>query len=461
VFALLTAIATYTVASTMITPALPSIAMQLKASTTQIGLEQSLFFAIGGLTAASLPLSDRFGRRRMLVTVVALGVVGSVLVAATHDLALFDLGRWLEAPGVAALPLSYLILRDHVDSGRYPLYFGWLNALNTGITGLDAVAAGWLTDSVGYQGIFWIGSAAGVLTLTCVLLIVPASQSLTTRTDWLGTVLLGGAVVALSTGLAQSGAWGWTAPGTLILLGSGAALLAAFVLVERSIAHPLAQVGYLADRRVWSVAAVIVTGMAGFATVYGMLLPFLSETPKSAGGFGFSATVYSLATVPGTFLALCAAPALGSLARRTGWRPILISTTVIAAIGLIALVAVRHTAAPTFVFNAAFTCAWAGGSMTAASGLGVVFSPRENPAFLPGIVSVMFSFGASIGFSVGGSLLARGTQAAFTDAFTLTAVLVVCAALLTVLVPRLRSADSPGAAESITAAPDAAAIADL
>lgn len=167
--ALFLAIAAFQVAATMIFPALPAIGKGLGASSSELSLSQSVFFAIGGLAAASLPLSDRIGRRTMLLGVIGLGALGSIIILATHDLLLFDIGRWMQAPGVIALPLAFLILREHVPADRYPLYLGWLSALNLGATGVDGAVAGWLTDTVGYQGIFWVALVIGLLALGGVL----------------------------------------------------------------------------------------------------------------------------------------------------------------------------------------------------------------------------------------------------------------------------------------------------
>lgn len=462
VVVLLLAISAFQVAAMMITPALPKISERLDATPAQISFSQTLFFAIGGLTAAALPLSDRFGRHRMLVTVLVLGIVGSVLIAVTDSLVLFDVGRWMQATGVVALPLSYLILRDQVTADLYPVYLGWLNALNTGVTGIDGLIAGRMADTIGYQGIFWIAAGFGVAALACVVALVPRTAAVSRTTDWPGILTLGAGVVLLSTGLAQTADWGWTDAGTLGLLGAGAALIAVFVAVERASARPLVQVSYLANRRVWGLALVILVGMAGFMGVFGLLMPFWAELPESAGGFGISATEFSLAAFPGTVLALCLAPSAGFLARRTGWRPILMASTAFAAVALAGLVFAIHSAAPSFILLALVTCAFAGGAMTAANALGVLFSPAESPAFLPGIVSVMFSFGSSLGFAVGGSWLARDTvdvpgappiptESAFTATFAMMAVLVAVGAVLTLLVPRSRAAASKRSADEAPA----------
>jgi MFS family permease len=404
----------------------------------------------------------------MLAVVLVLGIAGSVLVASSGNLVLFDLGRWMQATGVVALPLSFLILRDQVPAEEYPVYLGWLNALNSGVSGIDVYIAGRVTDSVGYQGIFWIAAAIGVAALVCVLKVVPRSDAITQRTDWLGIGTLGAGVVAVSTGLAQSGTWGWSDARTLLLLCLGVALIGAFVVVERVSAHPMVKVELLASRRVWGLAVIILFGMAGFMGATNLLMPFWAELPEFAGGFGMSASDYSLYVLPGTFLTVCLAPTMGSIARRVGWRPILITATAVAAAGLVGLALTKDSAVPAFVFATLVTCVFAGAAMTAATGLGVLFSPAETPAFLPGIVSVMFSFGASLGFAIGGSVLAQDTvsapgapplptQDAFTHAFALMAAFMVVSALCTLLVPRIRRSAHEPSTPSADATPTAQA----
>ena len=434
--ALFLAIAAFQVAATMIFPALPAIGKGLGASSSELSLSQSVFFAIGGLAAASLPLSDRIGRRTMLLGVIGLGALGSIIILATHDLLLFDIGRWMQAPGVIALPLAFLILREHVPADRYPLYLGWLSALNLGATGVDGAVAGWLTDTVGYQGIFWVALVIGLLALGGVLGAIPGDARIVSgRTDWAGLLTLGAGVVCISVGLSQGGAWGWTAPGTLVLLGAGLALLGVFVVIERASAAPLVQVRHLASRKVLSLPLTILFGMAGFMSVFSFLAPFLAQLPAAAGGFGFTATAYALATVPGTILSFALAPVCGALARRVGWRPVLIAGILVSLTALVGITLSLGSPVMTFVFFAVLSTVFAGATMTAANGLGILLSPAESPAFLPGIVSVMFSFGSSFGAAVVGSIVAVPSASSFTMAFAATAVLMLVASIFAFLVP--------------------------
>lgn len=452
VIAMFLAIGAFQVAATMIFPALPTIATDLGASQSDISLSQSLFFAVGGVAAASLPLSDRVGRRTMLLAVIILGIAGSVLIATTSILPLYNVGRWMQAPGVIALPLAFLILREHVAEERYSVILGWLSALNLGATGVDGIVGGWVTDTIGYNGIFWIGAVVGALALAGALLIVPQDNGKrATAVDWPGLVVLGIAMLCISIGLGQAGIEGWSSPRTLGLLAGGLVLLAVFILVERRAKHPIIEVRHLASRQVFTVPLAVLFGMAGFLSVFSILAPFWLQLPTAAGGGGLSATIYALVTVPGTIVSFFLAPLCGVIARRTGWRPVLFTGVVISLFTLIGMTLSLTSTVATLIFFGLLSAVWGGVAITAANGLGVLRSPKESPAFLPGMNAIMFSFGSSLGSALVGSLIAEPSLGSFVTAFAVAAALMLIAFAFVVLMPRRSGTSDANAAVNASA----------
>ncbi|WP_210603593.1 MFS transporter [Brevibacterium oceani] len=444
------AIAAFQAAATMIFPALPTIAADLRASQSDISLSQSLFFAVGGLAAASLPLSDRVGRRAMLLVVIILGIVGSVLIATTSVLPLYNVGRWMQAPGVIALPLAFLILREHVSDERYSVILGWLSALNLGATGVDGIVGGWVTDTIGYSGIFWIAAALGVLGFAGVLLVVPQGDGKRKGVvDWPGLVVLGVAMLCISIGLGQAGSEGWSSPRTLGLLIVGFVLLVMFILVERTVKHPIITVRHLASREVFAVPIVCLFGMAGFLSVFSILAPFWLQLPTEAGGGGLSATIYALLTVPGTIVSFFLAPICGVIARRAGWWPVLFTGVVISLFTLIGMTLSLRSTVATLIFFGLLSAVFGGVAITAANGLGVLRSPKESSAFLPGINAIMFSFGSSFGSALVGSLIAKPSLESFVMAFAVAVALMLIAFAFVVLMPRRSGTSDTNAAVNV------------
>lgn len=104
-------------ATNIILPAFPRVGAALGASSQELGLTLSSFFvafAFGQLLVG--PLSDRFGRRWLVLGGLAVFVAGSILCALADTLPFLILGRVVQALGAcAASVLSRAIARDLFD----------------------------------------------------------------------------------------------------------------------------------------------------------------------------------------------------------------------------------------------------------------------------------------------------------------------------------------------------------
>jgi len=104
-------------ATNIILPAFPQIGASLGASSQELGLTLSSFFvafAFGQLFVG--PLSDRFGRKWLVLGGLAVFVTGSVLCAFAESLSFLIFGRVIQALGAcAASVLSRAIARDLFD----------------------------------------------------------------------------------------------------------------------------------------------------------------------------------------------------------------------------------------------------------------------------------------------------------------------------------------------------------
>ena len=116
--ALVTAIAP--AALHMLVPALPLLAVVFDAAPGAVQLVLTLFLA--GIAAGQLvygPVSDRFGRRPVLIAGLALFLAGTVLCGLAWSLPVLILGRMLQAlGGCAGMVLGRAIVRDVYDRER-------------------------------------------------------------------------------------------------------------------------------------------------------------------------------------------------------------------------------------------------------------------------------------------------------------------------------------------------------
>jgi EmrB/QacA subfamily drug resistance transporter len=227
-------------------------------------------------------LSDRYGRRALLLVGMALFLAGSALAAASPSMAWLVGARAVQGAGAGALEsLSFILIAD--------LYGGRRNAaLQGAMAGMMGVAfiagpliGGFLTDHVGWRSCFTVNLPIGIAAMAAVAATLPASVGRTERRDvpldLAGITLLTGAVSLLLVGLsekAHAGAAGtlpgWAEPRTGGLIAAGLVLAGVLVAVERRAAAPIVPLALLAQRRVGAICAAGTT--AGFALFCGVLL---------------------------------------------------------------------------------------------------------------------------------------------------------------------------------------------
>jgi EmrB/QacA subfamily drug resistance transporter len=262
---------------TIVGTALPSIVRDLD------GWSSYLWVVTAYLVAAtvSLPvyarLSDRHGRRALLLIGMALFLLGSALSASAQDMTQLVAWRGLQGLGAGALEgLSFILVAD-LYSGRRSAS---LQALMTGLMGFSFIAGplvgGFLADQAGWRWVFLVNLPIGVVAMAVVATVLPRSlgrREHGTPVDLAGIALLTAAVGLLLVGLNEhTRVPSWTEPRTGGLIVAGLLVLAAFVRVERRAASPIVPLSLFADRRIAAIMAAGATGAFGlFAGV--LLLP--------------------------------------------------------------------------------------------------------------------------------------------------------------------------------------------
>lgn len=229
-------------------------------------------------------LSDRYGRRLLLLVGMALFLAGSAAAALSPTMEWLVASRALQGLGAGALEaLSFILIAD--------LYGGRRNAaLQGAMAGMMGVAfiagpliGGFLTDHVGWRACFTVNLPIGIAAMAAIAAILPASVGRSERRDvpldLAGIALLTGAVSLLLVGLnekthATGGAGGalpaWTEPRVGGLIAAGLALAVALIAVERRAAAPIIPLALLRDRRVGAICVAGTT--AAFALFCGALL---------------------------------------------------------------------------------------------------------------------------------------------------------------------------------------------
>lgn len=158
-------------------PGLPAIAEEfgVSASLAQVTLTGFLLMLGGGQLILG-PLSDRIGRRRVLLVGVAGAIVASMLCAVAPTIWILILGRLLQgAFGAAGVVLSRAIAADLAAGSGIARAFALLMSIQTLAPVIAPAVGGLLVPSFGWRSVFWLLALIGLATLIGVWRLVPES----------------------------------------------------------------------------------------------------------------------------------------------------------------------------------------------------------------------------------------------------------------------------------------------
>ncbi|MFF0472444.1 MFS transporter [Streptomyces sp. NPDC004284] len=246
--------------------------------------------AAAGFTLLFGRVADLIGRRRLFLggmAVLGLASLAGGLATGPGTLMAARVAQGLATAAVTPAGLS-LLTSSFPEGPLRAKALGLNGALMSAGFTTGAILGGVLTDLLSWRWAFFVN----VPVVLAVLLVAPAvlresRPAVRPRLDVPGAVTVTGGLLALVYGLTVTGAHGRPDPTALTALAAGAALLTAFVLVERRAASPLVPIHVLRRRTVvWGnlaglVAFVTETSLVFLMTLY--LQDVLGFSPLAAG----------------------------------------------------------------------------------------------------------------------------------------------------------------------------------
>lgn len=122
-------------------------------------------------------LSDRFGRRPMLLSGLALFLAGSVLSALAGSMIVLIVGRLVQAIGAGScITLTRAIARDTYGPDRLVRAIAYLTMAYTLGPMVAAPVGGLLVDHFGWRSIFWFAFVAGGAITVAVGRVLPETK---------------------------------------------------------------------------------------------------------------------------------------------------------------------------------------------------------------------------------------------------------------------------------------------
>lgn len=160
-------------------PVIPGVrdAFQIQDSTAQLAFSLSLL-TMAFATLVYGTLSDRYGRRPLLLTGLILFVIGSGICAMANSIGMLLAGRLVQAAGAGCgVALVRAIARDAYGPDKLVKVIAYLTMFYTLGPTLAPLAGGVLFDLFGWRSVFWLSFACAGAILLGAWLLIPETAS--------------------------------------------------------------------------------------------------------------------------------------------------------------------------------------------------------------------------------------------------------------------------------------------
>jgi EmrB/QacA subfamily drug resistance transporter len=426
---------------TVVNVALPSIDEDLGFTTGDLQWVITAYVLFtGGLLMLGGRAADLFGRRRVFLaglTIFTLASGASGLAPSPEALivarAAQGLGAAMLTPGALAI-----VTTTYSGSQRTAALAVW-SAIGSAGAAAGVVLGGVLTTALGWEWVFFINVPIGVATGIGVLRIVPITPpaAVRQRLDVLGAVTAVAGLVLLLYGIEGANEHGWGSARTALLLIGSAAVLGAFVAIERRVREPVLPPSTWSNRPLVSGAGLIGVVTALLVAVFFLNTIYLQDV------LGWTALETGLAFLPLVLVIGVASNAAKNLIPRMGSRNLGALGLLLVAGGAFLLVVAPDTASyGTDVLPGFIVLGFGTGLVFPAGSIAAMSEVTEETAGLAsGLIATGHELGAAFGVAAISAVATAASTfvAGYADGFAVVTVAAAVTAILSlVATPNVR-----------------------
>jgi EmrB/QacA subfamily drug resistance transporter len=403
----------------VVTTSLPALRVDLHSSLSSLEWTvnaYNLAFACFLLTGAAL--GDRFGRRRMYTTGLALFTAASAAAALSPDIGALVGARAVQGAGAAiVMPLTLTLISEAFPAEKRGAAIG----LWGGITGLGValgpVVGGAIVNGISWHWIFWLNVPVGLALVPLAATRLSESFGPRPQLDVTGLVLAGVGALGVTWGLVRASAVGWGSAEVLGTMVVGAALIGVFLNWERRTESPMIRLDLFRERTFASANAVSFLMYAGLFGALFLMSQFFQTC------LGYSPLEAGFRLLPWAAPPMVIAPLAGVLADRFGNRPFMALGLTLQAAGLAWVAAVAEPGVSYGQLGVALTIAGIGTSFCFPTVANAIMGsvPLSEGGVASGTNSTVRELGGVLGVAVLATVFARqgvyASPATFVEGF--------------------------------------------
>jgi EmrB/QacA subfamily drug resistance transporter len=398
--------------TTIVNVALPSIREDLGfTETSLVWVVNAYMLTFGGFLLLGGRLGDLFGHRRMFLLGLILFTAASVGCGLATSQQMLIAARAVQGLGGAivtavALSLIMSLFTENADRAKAMGIYGFVCSAGGSI---GVLLGGFLTTALNWHWIFLVNVPIGALTYALCVRLLPHAPGTASgaKLDVAGAVTVTSSLMLAVYAIVNGHEVGWKSAQTLGTLGSSAALLITFLIIESKVRNPLMP---LALFRLRNVATANFVGVLWAAAMFAWF--FISALYLQLV-LGYNAMQVGLSFLPANLI--MAAFSLGLSAKivmRFGIRAPLCVGLLFAAVGL-----ALFARAP---LDGEFVIDVLPGMTLLGIGAGIAFNPLllgamsdvspSESGLASGVVNTAFMMGGALGLAVLASFAAMRTD---------------------------------------------------
>ncbi len=355
--------------------------------------------AFGSLLLVGGRLGDMYSRKQVFITGLIGFAVASAIGGAAVSFGMLVAARALQGAfgailAPAALGTLVSTFQDPRERGRAFGVFGSVAAAG-GAIGL--ILGGLLTQYLSWRWTLYVNLVFAVIAVAGALAYIRSSRpTARPQMDWPGSVLACAGLFLIVFGFSHAETAGWTAALTIGSLVLGVVLLAAFILAEQRVSHPLLPLRVILDRA--RGGSYVSVGLVGIA-IFGVFL-FLTYYLQVVKGYSPLASGLLFLPMVGCILLSSNLSSIVGLPR-LGPRVLIATGMVLGACGVAYLSRLTVTDS--------YASAVLPALLIMGLGFGMIFAPaintatagvaREDSGVASALVNTMQQVGGSIGTS--------------------------------------------------------------
>lgn len=414
---------------TMLLPAIPDIIKEFNIPYDTSSWILSSYLISGAVaTPIAGKLSDIYGRKKMVITIMIIYIFGISLGGFSPDITFLIIARVIQGIGISMFPIAFGIIRDQLPEQKLAIGVGIFSSMFAAGSVVGLAIGANIIENFGWRTTFFsiIFIAIGLwfiikryisdnhdhnimMPLPKTDIVIESSlnelekrygRSGIRAMDIKGTITLAVTITSFLLVLSYSGSANVTgSPLVPVFLSIGAISLVLFVFIERRSESPLVNLQLMTNKMILSANIILVIAFFSMFTVF-QTIPVLVRSPQPLG-FGGSAITSADIQLPFMIVFLLFAPSSGFIVSKLGnVKPTLIGS-IVSSIGFFSLFVFHSTE---FLVATNLAIIAAGLSLMQVGGFDIVLqsTPRQFSGISLGMTVLFNLIAGSIGPAVAG-----------------------------------------------------------